>query len=55
MPAAPLSSGLKTENSVITANALIASPMVSTLALTILANAQPGWLQRVFRNDVKTR
>ncbi len=55
MPAATLSSSLKTENSVTTVNVLIVSPTVSTPALTMLANTQPGWLQRVFRDEVETR
>ncbi|TWA84742.1 hypothetical protein FBZ83_1047 [Azospirillum brasilense] len=55
MPAATLSSSLKTENSVTTVNALIVSPMVNTPALTMLVNSQPDWLQHVFRDGVETR
>ncbi|NUB15466.1 hypothetical protein GAY28_24490 [Azospirillum brasilense] len=55
MPAATLSSSLKTENSVTPVNALIVSPMVNTPALTMLVNSQPDWLQHVFRDGVETR
>lgn len=55
MPVATSSSSMKTENGATTVNAWIVSPMISTSALIMLVNTQPGWLQRVFRDGVGTR